>query len=238
MSEHLARTLTAMADAGVDVLLLGRSPNIRYVSGANQLSLTGTRPFAPGCIVVRESGAVHLLSATDEGVPPEIPPDHLYSLSWNPMNIVGNVAAVPGVTGAARIGIDAMTPMMDDLLHAVLGEFELVDAEALLRDVRRVKSAADLDGLRAAMAVARDALVAVRDALRPGVSEAHLKAAFEERMSEHGVTTPSIEGRFNSVFPGDGALARGELVPVRAGVVADGWEGTVAVTYECADPPD
>ena len=57
---------------------------------------------------------MHLLSTTDDGVPADIPPDRLYSMSWNPMNIVGNVAAVPGVAGAARIGVDGMTPMMDD----------------------------------------------------------------------------------------------------------------------------
>ena len=41
MSDHLDRTLTAMADDNIDVLLLGRTPNVRYVSGANQLALTG-----------------------------------------------------------------------------------------------------------------------------------------------------------------------------------------------------
>ena len=67
MSEHLTRTLAAMTDVDVDVLLLGRSPNVRYVSGANQLALAGTRPFAPACVVVRGTGAVHLMTTTDEG---------------------------------------------------------------------------------------------------------------------------------------------------------------------------
>jgi Xaa-Pro aminopeptidase len=141
------------------------------------------------------------------------------------------------VATARRIGVDGMTPLMDGLLHGVLGDAELVDGEALLRKVRRVKSASDLDGLRAAMTIARDALGAMRAALRPGVTEVDLKAAYEEGMAARGVTTPSVEGRFNSVFPGDGALAKGELVPVRAGVVADGWEGTVVTTFVCSDPP-
>ena len=237
MSEHLTRTLAAMTGADVDVLLLGRSPNVRYVSGANQLALAGTRPFAPACVVVRGTGAVHLMTTTDEGVPRDIPHDHFYSTSWNPMTIVGRVAAIPGVTTARRIGVDGMTPLMDRLLRGALGELELVDGEALLRNVRRVKSDADLDGLRGALTIARHALDAVREVLRPGVSEIELKAGFERCMAGHGATSPSVEGRFNSVFPGDGALAKGELVPVRAGVIADGWEGTVATTFVCADPP-
>ena len=63
------------------------------------------------------------------------------------------------------------------------------------------------------MAVARDALAAAVAVLRPGVAEIELKAAFEAGMAAHGVTTPSVEGTFNSVFPGPGALAKGELVP-------------------------
>ena len=47
MPEHLGRTLSAMADAGIDALVLGRAGNIRFVSGAERLALAGTRPFAP-----------------------------------------------------------------------------------------------------------------------------------------------------------------------------------------------
>jgi Xaa-Pro aminopeptidase len=238
MSEHLTRTLDAMSDADVDVLLLGRSPNVYYVAGFTQLALTGTRPYAPGCVLVRESGAIHLMSTTDDGVPSEIPTDHLFPLSWNPGGIAARVAAVPGVATARRIGVDGMTPLMDGLLRDALGDIELVDGEALLREVRRVKSADDVDGLRAALAIARDALDPVRDALRPGVSEVELKAVYEAAMAHHGVTTASVEGRFNSVFPGAGALAKGELVPVRAGVIANGWEGTVVTTFMCTDPPE
>ena len=64
MPEHLDRALAAMADAGIDALILGRAGNARFVSNAEVLSLTGTRPFAPGCVVVRTTGKVHLLSIT------------------------------------------------------------------------------------------------------------------------------------------------------------------------------
>src|SRR5947209_3630381 len=92
-----------MARQDVDVLVLGREGNARFVSGATRLWLAGTRPFAPGCVVVRETGAVHLMSATDFGVPAEIPPEHLYPMSWNPVSIVGAVDAIPGVSGARPI---------------------------------------------------------------------------------------------------------------------------------------
>src|SRR5260370_6902978 len=99
-ADHLARTRAAMAAAGIDVLVLGREANARYVSGADRLWLAGTRPFAPGCVVVRETGAVHLLSVTDDGVPPSIPVDRLYPITWNPLNLI---AAVPPATPPAPV---------------------------------------------------------------------------------------------------------------------------------------
>ena len=132
MPEHLGRTLSAMADAGIDALILGREGNARFVSGAERLSLNGTRPFGPGCVVVRATANVHLLSTTDSGIPSEIGHDQLYPLSWNPMTIAGAVAAIPGMADAATVGVDGMTPMMEQLLGAVLAE----------RDVRRRRGVA------------------------------------------------------------------------------------------------
>ena len=75
MRDHLDLLTRAMADSDTDVLMLGRSGNSRWVTGAESLSVSGTRPFAPGCVVVREPASVHLLSITDEGVPPDIATD-------------------------------------------------------------------------------------------------------------------------------------------------------------------
>src|SRR5512143_3523741 len=97
MPEHLGRTLSGMADAGIDALILGRSSNTKFVSGAEQLSLNGTRPFAPGCVVVRATGKVHLMSTTDSGIPSDIAHDQLFNMSWNPMTIAANVAAIAGL---------------------------------------------------------------------------------------------------------------------------------------------
>jgi Xaa-Pro dipeptidase len=244
VAEGLARTFDAMARREVDVLMLGREGNARFVSEATRLWLAGTRPFAPGCVVVRETGAVHLLSVTDFGVPRDIPTDRLYPLSWNPANIVGAVAAIPGVASARRIGIDGMTPLFDQLLTATLPGAELVDGEAVMRAARRVKSAAEVERIRAAIAVAEDAFAVAVDALSPGVREAELKGVFEERMCWRGTTTPAFEGAF-CVVDGDGPLRRltsdreivdGDLVAMSAGVLLNGWEGSLARTWSCGAP--
>lgn len=242
MSDRLDRALAEMERAAVDVLVLGREGNARYVSGANRLSLAGTRAFAPGCVVVRETGAVHLLSVTDEGIPPEIPTDRLYPLSWNPANLVGAVAAVPGAGRARRIGVDGLTPWFEQLLTTALPDAELVDGEALMRWVRRVKSPEDITAIRTAVEVVERALGAVVEALRPGVTERELLGVFEEARCAQGATLPAFQGVFCVVDAGrprrlvsDRAIEDRDLVAMGAGALVDGWAGSLARTWACGD---
>jgi Xaa-Pro aminopeptidase len=236
-ADHLRRTLDAMARGDVDVLVLGRESNARYLTGATRLWLAGTRPFNPGCIVVRRTGAVHLLSGTDDLVP--LPRAQLYPMSWNPARIIGGVADVPGVAGARRVGVDGMTPLFEHLLTSTLGNVELADGEALLAAVRRTKSAADVDAIRAAIAVAERALEIALGQLRPGVRERDLLGAFAEAMAAQGVTTPAFEAVFASgerdprSFSTARAIEAGDLVDASVGVLARGWEGRLARTRVC-----
>jgi len=240
-----ARVVEAMTDAGVDVLVLGREANARYVSGADRLWLAGTRPFAPGCVLSATTGEVHLLSITDDGCPPDIGADHLFPISWNPMTILGNLAAIPGVSGATRIGVDGMTPLFEQLLGATLPEAELVDAERLLRTLRRVKDTDEVEAVRAAVAAAEGALARTNEALAPGVREVDLKACFEEHMTGAHLTAPAFEGTFCVAVAGaaprtfvtDRAVRNSDRVHVRAGVIRAGYEGLVTRTLVCGDTP-
>jgi Xaa-Pro aminopeptidase len=231
-----------MADAGIDALILGRTGNIRFVSGAEQLALAGTRPFAPACVVVRSTGRVHLLSTTDSGVPGDIPHEQLYAMSWNPMTIAGTVAAVPGLAEASVIGVDGTTPMMEALLGGVLPGADLVDGETLLRAVRRPKSATDLDHLRRACGVAEACLDAAVEAVAAGISERALLGRFDARMGQLGVTTPAFDaltgvaGAVPRAIVADRVLRTGDLVHLRGGVLVDGWEGVLARTRVVDDP--
>jgi Xaa-Pro aminopeptidase len=242
--EHLDRLVDAMADGGLDALLLGRPANTRWVTGAEALWLSGTRPFAPGCVVLRDPAVVHLLSTTDDGVPADVVPfDHLFPMSWNPATLMGALAAIPRLPDARRVGVDAMNPMMAQLLGSTLPNATLVDGETLLRGLRRHKSDADVAGLRAALALADECLDAVVTALEPGVTERALVGVFEERMARAGTSTPAFEGTFviaDADDPGralvsDRTLAAGDTVHLRAGVLLDGWEGTRARTAVCGD---
>jgi Xaa-Pro aminopeptidase len=214
-----------MADAGVDVLLLGREANARYVTGANRLWLAGTRPFAPGCVLVGATGAVGLLNVTDDGVPDDVPRAGLYPISWNPMNLVTGAAAIAAGTTVRRVGVDSLSPLFAQLLAGGFPGAELTDGEALLRAARRTKTDADVAGIRAAVAVAEETLAAV---MGDGRGDAVARAGrAEERRGELGVTTPA----FPSVVD-----VREGCIAARVGVIRDGWLGVVARTAPGGDP--
>jgi len=190
------------------VLLLGREGNARYVSGAHRLFLAGERAFAPGCVVVRSTGAVHVLSNTDFGIPKEISHQHLYPTTWDPGRLVARVTAIPGVKEALTIGVDGLTPLFETLLpHA-----ELVDGEAVMRSVRRIKTPDEVDKIRAAATVATAVMKTALDAAAAG---GPVRAVAMEAMAAHGVTTAAFEPR---------VAQHDERVTVAVGVLRDGWE--------------
>src|ERR1700739_1180230 len=98
------RALAQMAKHDLDVLVLGRQANVRYVTGAPQLWVAGTRPFGPTCVLVRRTGAIHLLSTWDEGVPDDIPHENLYGITWNPNNTISVLKKIQCAATAKRVG--------------------------------------------------------------------------------------------------------------------------------------
>jgi len=231
--ERRGRALAAMAAADIDALILGREANARYVSGARRLWLAGARAFAPGCVLVGATGDVHLLSSSDDGVPPDIAFERLYAITWNPANLMARLAAIPGLVAARRIGVDSLTPHMESLLASTFPNAELVDGQSLMLAARATKLPAEVDAIRRATTVARGALDSVISEARPGARERDLLAVFEQRMCELGTTTPAFEGTFGHAFPSDRTLAAGDRVILDAGVLVDGYEGGLARTIVC-----
>lgn len=234
--ERRERVLAGMREDRVDALLLGRPANLRYATGFTPLWLAGARPFAPVGVVLAD-GQVHLVGASDDGVPPEVDDDRLIPPSWNPATLVQRVAAVVGTP--ATVGVDGMTPMFERLLTAALPGAEVVDATALLWRARATKTDDEVARLRRACEIAAEALAAVTGALAEGVRERDLLATFVGAMASSGTTLPAFDGTFCVWEPGrplrrlvsDRAVAAGDGVALDVGVLVDGYEGGLGRTW-------
>jgi Xaa-Pro aminopeptidase len=233
-----ARVLAAMEDADVDILVVGREANARYVSGVRRLWTAGSRAFGPGCVLVRSSGAVHLLSTWDEGVPEEIPHENLYGISFNSSNFQKVLQNIEGAATAKTVATDGLTPSSAPLLSKSFPSASIVDGEALMRRVRAVKTVGEIDAIRASVRIAEGALAAAEAALVAGVTERQLTGVFMEAMAKAGVTTPATQDvvwitsrqqpwhRASRDLP----VAPSDLVAFDAGVIDDGYLGDIGRT--------
>lgn len=241
--ERRRRLFEAMGDDDLDALILGRPGNVRYASGARQLWTAGIRPFAPACVAVRASGAVHLLSVWNEGVPPEIPTDHLFGLSWNPARLMQSLAAITGMSEARRIGTDGLTPLFRELFSATWPAARFVDGRPALWRARRTKTPDEVHCLRTAAAAAEAGLSAVLDALtsQPAATERELTGVFAERVASLGTPVMASQSvacateQLGPVIlrgaPTDRTVLPGQLVVVDAGVLYAGYEASLARTW-------
>jgi Xaa-Pro dipeptidase len=245
-SDRRERVLAQMAADDLDILVLGRQANVRYVTGAPQLWVAGTRPFGPICEVIRDTGEIHLNSTWDEGIPDEISHDHLYGLAWNPMTLIEVLKRLPGAATVRRVGTDSLTPTFAQLLPMAFPLAELVDAEPALRAARRIKTPDEVAVLRGALGVAEAALAAARAELAAGVTELSLTGAMMEAMAAGGVTTPATqdgawitpkEHSWRRDATEGRAIAEGDLVALSAGALADGYVGEVGRTWPVGDVP-
>ena len=195
MSLHLqrrTRAVDALAAAGIDMLVVGRQDHINYITGAHQLWTAGARPFGPVCTLNVATGEIFLLSTWDEGVPDDIDLDHLHGITWNGAIIYQRLAANPGMAAAQRVGVDAWSPGMAGLLSAVAPNAEIVPADDILLRARRTKLPSEVDAIRAACAVAAEAVEAAL--AHPG-TDAQRLAAGVEAMALAGSSTPAAEPR-------------------------------------------
>ncbi|MFC8530100.1 M24 family metallopeptidase [Nocardia sp. NPDC057227] len=233
-----ARALAQMQAHDLDVLVLGRQANARYVSGAPQLWVAGTRPFGPVATVIRETGEVHLLSTWDEGIPDDIPHDHLYGLVWNPLNTMAVLRDIAGASTAARVGTDCLSPTFAQLLPMAFPNAEFVDGELAMRAARRIKTEPEVTVLRGALRVAQAGLAAATAELAPGRTEQALTGVLLEAMAAGGISTPAQQ---DSVWvtsrehpwrraDADRTVRPGDLVAISAGVLGDGYIGEVGRT--------
>jgi Xaa-Pro aminopeptidase len=235
---NLDAVVDVMAQADVDLMLLGREANARTIAGTTRLWLAGTRAFAPGCVVVRQPASVHVLANSDDAVPEGFPVDHLYGITWNPEKLLGALTAIPGVVTARRVAVDGMTPMMATMLEHAIPAAQLVDAAPILAELRDRPDTARVGGVRAAAEVARAGLAVMQAHLRAGAKPRTIRGACAEAFATFGVTTPAfdavvskVDARASTWISFEDPVTAHEPVLLRAGVLRDGWEASVGRTY-------
>jgi Xaa-Pro aminopeptidase len=247
MSPHLepmaiaaraAPVRTRMAGAGADALLVTRLPNVRYLTG-----FTGSA----GILVV---AAEELVFVTD---------GRYDTQAREQLGAVGVDARIESAPASAQselltrvvapfrcLGLEAhgvTWAQQRGWARAFTGN-ELVATEDLVEGVRRVKEDGEVARIRAACAIADDALADTLPMLREGPSERAFALALEIAMRERGASGTSFDticaagphAALPHARPTDRAVERGELVVIDFGCVVDGYCSDMTRTVSVGDP--
>jgi len=110
-----------------------------------------------------------------------------------------------------------------------------------------IKSARELEIMRAAGRINAEALAAARNAAQVGATTADVNAAAEEILNKHGVHSPfknypgpypypastciSLNEELVHGIPGNRKLREGDIVSVDCGTVYEGWVADSAITF-------
>jgi Xaa-Pro aminopeptidase len=179
---------------GLDAILLDDCEALRYFTGY-ETSLSYYR----ACVVPQGGHPFYVLRALDVAPLREQAciDDVIGHADWeDPVDVIAREAAARGL-GTARIGIDltshALTVQVYGRLKGRMPDATFVDIDRLPWLLRRRKSPAEIEKLRAASRICDSATQYVIDAARPGVTERELANLAIAEMARLGAD-PGLPG--------------------------------------------
>ena len=248
VAEFEARTAQAqnlMADAGLDALLMTTEAEMRYYSGFH--TPFWQSPTRPWFLIIPRQGkpvaVIPSIGANCMGLtwiddirtwPAPHPEDDGISLLTDALN---DLAGVKGKIGG-KIGIPMghethiRMPATDfDRLRAGIGGERFVDATAIVRTQRMVKSEAEIEKIAHICAIASDVFAAVPEFVRMGMCERDAFTQMRIELLKHGadevpyLVGGSGQGGFGDVItlPTNRVLEAGDMMMMDTGAVFDGY---------------
>ena len=247
-----ARLRSAMADHGVDALILLMNDNVVYATGASWPVLDAglSHVERPVAIVLATDEHPHLFLPFREGAASEsqVPPDHLHGPLYLELE--------EGVQHFARVIADLIPPgatvAVDELTGAMRRAADLLfpggppsEAAVVVAAASLVKTPDQLSCLQKTTRITEQAMADVQKQLAPGVRQTDLSAKLVRRAFELGATANMLEAiwqvmprsRAEGVWTTHGDLALPLLTAERELARGDVLWTDVSISYAgyCSD---
>jgi Xaa-Pro aminopeptidase len=230
VSDRPSRLLAQLSDAapgsGLEAMLVTSLLNVRYLTGftgSNGLALVGPdrRVFITDFRYIEQAEA-------------EVDPS--FERLTARAELTDELPALLGTgsDGPLRLGFEdgAMTVRAHTRLTETLGERAvLVAAGCPVEELRAIKEPHEIESIRAAAALADDALREIMEQGLAGRTEAEVALALEDAMRRRGATGLAFEaivaagphGALPHASPRDVPIGQGELVVIDWGAMLDGY---------------
>jgi Xaa-Pro dipeptidase len=238
--ENVARLQNLMKPDGFAAVIVFDS--------SNMLAFTGT-PHAAWdrltCAAVTRAGDVHLVCPAFErpavSGAEDIATIHTWEEHEDAFQCFARALQQAGVR-SGKLGLDGRTWLRaSQAFEKVCTGLTLESAEHLIREVRIIKSPAAQELLRAAHRRGEQVFFAMRDMIRPGVSEIELHRQLQARFRPEGLELdPMIQSGPNGAVPhnptGARLLQEGDNLVVDSVITADGFNNDLTRTFAIGEP--
>jgi Xaa-Pro aminopeptidase len=236
--ERAARLASALRERSVDRLLVSAPVNVRYLcgyTGSNGLLLIDAAEQAEHRFFTDFRYVTQSAEQVPPGIEREIAPGDLLEAA---ARALGQGAA----QGARTLGFDdaSLTVKQHSRLRELLARgWELVPCSGMVERLREVKDEQEVERIRAASALADQALSEVLDAGLLGRTEREVAIDLELRMRRLGAQAPSFpsivasaeHGALPHAEPRDVEIVAGVLVTIDWGAYLDGYCSDCTRTY-------
>jgi Xaa-Pro aminopeptidase len=255
-AERRRRLSARMQAEDVDLLFLAPSADLEYLTGAERaVPNFGESSYAHGWV----AGAFFRPDAEPVFVLPRMvtvfeladfePPGELVVVNETDDGaaVFERVVRGLGSPGTVAVG-DRVWAETVVRLGQTVGFDRIRTGSSLVNELRRVKSAEELETMARACGVVEETMAAVTPKVAPGVSMLDLLEEVEHELRARGSRTPSFATHiFTGLGPGEldsgtatgrDPLSEGTSVMLDFGAVVDGYCSDFGRTIYCGEPPD
>jgi Xaa-Pro aminopeptidase len=237
---RIPRVRERFDDAGITAMLVTRLPNVRYLTGfTGSAGMLLIRPVDAVLVTdgrYRDQAAEQIAAS---GAPARV---DVGTSQARQREILQALAAEIG-----HLGLEAQAvswAQQRAFADSWFPDAQLIATEHLVEDLRMVKDAGEVARVRAACAIADDALADVLPTLRDEPTERDFALRLEFAMRERGASGVSFDpivasgpnGAKPHARPSDRRIAPGELVIIDFGCVVDGYCSDMTRTVSVGDP--
>ena len=251
---RLARARQALAESGLDAVLVWKEENVRYLTSLRPQVIAGKTGVLNGALLPGDGGPVVFVSGGDrdraEATMPWIPEFHTIPI-LEEAGLVRHFASeiVPAVLARhglarGRIGLDLTSKLLADALLESCAGVRWVDGDAAMQAARRIKTAEELALIEEATTLAEAVTASAVDHIRPGVRECEvageaLRTLFRLGGEYPHVITPFVASGERMAPPTrlatDKLIRDGDLVFVDIGAMCNGYFGDIGRTVVCGE---
>ena len=190
MERRLALARGLMERRGLDALLVFGNSGVNRHNNVNPFWLTQYLDMHHNYAIVPRAGGVELFVGLVNHVPNAREEADAARVEWGGYQPGKTVAARLRELGARRVGLVGVAATwavgMPYAHYLALGDLETFDVTREFAALRATKSAEEIDRLRGAAELTDLAILAARDAAKPGVSELELVAEAEHAYRRRG----------------------------------------------------